>query len=45
MQFNVVNFLVWLIIANIVGYFVYFLWAKIATLALFIPDSDLEKES
>lgn len=43
MRFNVVNFLVWLIIANIVGYFVYFLWAKIAILALFIPDSDLVK--
>lgn len=41
MQFNAVSFLVWLIIANIIGYFVYFLWAKIATLALFIPDSDL----
>ncbi|RDU61490.1 hypothetical protein [Helicobacter sp. MIT 14-3879] len=41
MQFNLISFLVWLIIANIIGYFVYFLWAKIATLALFIPDSDL----
>lgn len=41
MQFNFVNFLVWVLIANLIGYFVYFLWAHIASLALFIPDSNL----
>lgn len=41
MQFNVVNFLVWILISNVIGYFIYFTWAKIANLALFIPNSTL----
>lgn len=41
MQFNLVGFLVWLIITNIVAIFSYFLWAKIASFALFLPSGDL----
>lgn len=41
MQFNVVNFLVWVLISNVIGYFIYFTWAKIANLALFIPNNTL----
>lgn len=44
MHFNVVSFTTWLIIANFVAYFVYYLWALIATLALFIPDESLPEK-
>lgn len=40
MQFNYTSFAVWLILANIAGYFIYFLWAKIASLAMFIPNGE-----
>ncbi|OCS21976.1 hypothetical protein CFVI97532_06970 [Campylobacter fetus subsp. venerealis cfvi97/532] len=38
MHTNVLQIVTWCAIANIIGYFVYFLWANIASLALFIPD-------
>ncbi|CAD7289500.1 hypothetical protein LMG7974_01577 [Campylobacter majalis] len=35
---NVLQIITWCAVANIFGYFVYFLWSYIASLALFIPD-------
>lgn len=41
MQSNIMSIFVWLIIANIVGVFIFYLWAKIASFAMFIPDGDI----
>lgn len=39
-QFNLVSFAVWFVVANVIGYFIYFLWAQIATLGFFIPNGE-----
>lgn len=36
---DLVNLFVWIFISNIVGFFAFFAWAKIASLALFIPEN------
>ena len=41
MHSNVMQMFVWLLIANVVGAFIFYLWAKIASLAMFIPDGDI----
>ncbi|QKG30293.1 hypothetical protein [Campylobacter sp. RM16187] len=38
MHTNVLQIITWCAIANIMGYFAYFLWSNIASLALFIPN-------
>lgn len=38
---NVVQLFTWLIVANITGIFAFYLWSKIATLALFMPNGDV----
>lgn len=40
MQFNVMSMLVWISVSNVVGFFVFILWAKIASLAMFIPNGE-----
>ncbi|MDO4671663.1 MAG: hypothetical protein Q4A76_01955, partial [Porphyromonadaceae bacterium] len=40
MQFNVMSMLVWIGVSNVVGFFVFILWAKIASLAMFIPNGE-----
>lgn len=35
---NLIDVSIWLIVSNITGILIFYLWAKIATLALFIPD-------
>ncbi|TNB59008.1 hypothetical protein FDR72_08995 [Campylobacter helveticus] len=40
MHFNYISMLVWVGIANVVGFFVFILWAKIASLAMFIPNGE-----
>lgn len=42
---NVLQIITWCAIASIIGYFVYILWASIASLALFIPDGDILKKT
>lgn len=41
MQSNTMQIFVWLLISNVVGIFIFYLWAKIASLAMFIPDGDI----
>ncbi len=41
LQSNTMQIFVWLVIANVVGIFIFYLWAKIASLAMFIPDGDI----
>ena len=41
MQVNVMDMFIWIIISNFVGFFVFVLWAKIASLAMFIPNGDI----
>ncbi|WP_416860871.1 hypothetical protein [Helicobacter ganmani] len=41
MQSNAMQMFVWILIANVVGAFIFYLWAKIASLAMFIPDGDI----
>lgn len=40
MHFNLIGMLVWIGISNVVGFFVFILWAKIASLAMFIPNGE-----
>ncbi|EIZ7225345.1 hypothetical protein Q3S29_000065 [Campylobacter upsaliensis] len=40
MQFNYISMFVWIGVANIVGFFAFILWAKIASLAMFIPNGE-----
>ncbi|MBX7491249.1 hypothetical protein [Helicobacter turcicus] len=41
MQSNTMQIFVWVLVANVVGAFIFYLWAKIASLALFIPNGDI----
>lgn len=41
MQSNTMQIFVWILISNVVGIFIFYLWAKIASFAMFIPDGDI----
>lgn len=39
-HFNYVSMFVWITLSNVVGFFVFILWAKLASLAMFIPNGE-----
>lgn len=41
MQSNVMQIFVWLLVSNVIAAFIFYLWAKIASLAMFIPNGDI----